>query len=276
MLGKRRRGFTLIELLVVIGIISVLISILLPSLNRAREQANRVKCMSNMRMLGQGLQMYLIENKGNQPLFATYADRGGSMAQEYLYVCGLAKYVGVDGVSDQPFQPGPGGRLFSYLNGVESGNVRRSVFFCPSEQWFADTPITGVMPWMGITSYGTCYRAWNPSADGTTNVDYVPTNSDVMGKPAYWMSRRISFRKDSANVAVFAHIVAYDHFTYLEVSRLMDWVNFSYNLEPNHLNTLPVAFLDGHVEVFPWSGVQDPTVFGPNGMTPLWYKMNYP
>src|SRR6187399_536737 len=67
---RKRSGFTLVELLVVIGIIAVLIAILLPTLNRAREAANKTACLSNLRQLGQAAIIYCNENKGRFPLEA--------------------------------------------------------------------------------------------------------------------------------------------------------------------------------------------------------------
>ena len=61
---RRRAAFTLIELLVVVAIIALLISILLPSLSQAREQARTVKCASNMRQFGLANQMYADEHDG--------------------------------------------------------------------------------------------------------------------------------------------------------------------------------------------------------------------
>jgi len=84
--GTRTPGFTLIELLVVIAIIALLISILLPALNGAREKGRTVKCMANTRQLSQSHAMYLdIEKQPTWHLNFNYNGYGFGVASEYIY-----------------------------------------------------------------------------------------------------------------------------------------------------------------------------------------------
>src|SRR5213075_1201792 len=69
---RRLNGFTLVELLVVIGIIVVLVSLLLPALNRAQDSARKVKCSSNLRQFGVALLTYAQSNNSQYP--RTYFD----------------------------------------------------------------------------------------------------------------------------------------------------------------------------------------------------------
>ncbi len=80
--SQRRGAFTLVELLVVIGIIALLISVLLPALTKARQQANLIYCQANLRAIGQLFQQYVTEHKGYTPYvgdqsagnYTTFAD----------------------------------------------------------------------------------------------------------------------------------------------------------------------------------------------------------
>jgi len=80
---NKRRGFTLIELLVVIAIIAVLMAILMPALQRVKEQARTISCRNNLRQYGIAERIYLDDFEGNFPnsWFWLYSD-GGNYQRE--------------------------------------------------------------------------------------------------------------------------------------------------------------------------------------------------
>jgi len=129
---RRRTGFTLVELLVVIGIIALLISILLPALNSAKERANRVKCASNLRQIGQGILLYANDNKGAYP--RTRASVGSTAAITYFR----------NSTESDPFRSGGGVGPFNDVTGsmfllVRNADINPEVFVCPSSNQEKDS-----------------------------------------------------------------------------------------------------------------------------------------
>src|SRR3954470_5742960 len=119
---QRRHGFTLVELLVVIGIIALLLGILLPPISRAREAANRIKCASQLRQIGQFAAMYAGAYNNFLPLgymsYDTYAP-GNSV----IWFLDKAKQVN-----------GPVGLGYLFSSGIIKSNAEftRQIWYCPS------------------------------------------------------------------------------------------------------------------------------------------------
>lgn len=128
---RSSQGFTLVELLVVIGIIALLISILLPALNAAKERANRVKCASNLRQIGQGLLLYANDNKGMYP--RVKYNMGGTVT---AFTGQPAMTAQGDPFSPQVQQNDVTACLFLL---IRNADLNPEVFICPSSNQDKDT-----------------------------------------------------------------------------------------------------------------------------------------
>ncbi|MBC7783821.1 MAG: prepilin-type N-terminal cleavage/methylation domain-containing protein [Burkholderiales bacterium] len=150
---RRKAGFTLVELLVVIGIIALLIGILLPALNKAREAARVVKCGANLKSIGQGIALYVSQNRGVFPASNYYKglrfEGSGQLptTPDAGYVHWSSYLYGEKGATgtDQPFLSDRGWDAFRCPSLPNGGLPPANTYAANSDGLPNETP--GVIDW---------------------------------------------------------------------------------------------------------------------------------
>ena len=209
---KNRSAFTLIELLVVIAIISLLVSILLPSLSKAKALAAKAVCMSNSRSIGLGFNLYLSEYDGNfyhvEPTWFWYND---PKFREWQVA--LAPYL--DGPSEPSDRPDTEDDM--------------GVFHCP-EIW-VDNPSAGD-GFFQFYEYGGSY-----SINAPLYVKHPdPENSRYRSFQDLEMPDKTSVVCD------------YFYYTYDNMDVMISWEFQSPWFQGPHVGEMNVLFSDWHVE----------------------------
>ncbi len=212
-----RRGFTLIELLVVIGIIAVLIAFLMPALSSARQQAQGVKCRSNMRQVFTSFQLYSLENRGMIPPYSAVLTMPTAPTTIYP--------TWTNFIFDKN---GPSNNWKAPINYVANGDV----LYCPSQ---FRTQTAGV----ARSSYGLNRRMYFPSVWPSPWV-----RSDSNGNRYYVLTRT---RLASQMYLAGDNPV---NGTGSQVPDMLNQFDRSQTPEFRHKRKANILFHDGHVEAF--------------------------
>lgn len=165
---RLRKGFTLVELLVVIAIIGVLVALLLPAVQAAREAARRTTCVNNLRQIGVAMQNYHDANN-ELPAATTY---GAGSPTGFAWPPLIFPYMelqtlrsGIDAVRDQHLAR-PNGSARPFWNGSSFASLLEPLlltpvgaFACPSDPQASDPFLDN----RGNSGQGYAPGPWNPT-----------------------------------------------------------------------------------------------------------------
>jgi prepilin-type N-terminal cleavage/methylation domain-containing protein len=154
-----RKAFTLVEVLVVVAIIAMLVAILLPSLNRAREQARSAVCLANLRTLGVACHGYLLSERNKFCWGAVYPPNRALRPNEDPWGM-VTYYFGGNSANGYPADKRPLNRYVqNTVHWGDKSDLR--VYACPSDKGAReDDDATGKFgSKTAYVSYGTSYQS---------------------------------------------------------------------------------------------------------------------